>query len=620
MQLHREGSPPPGLRLPQAKLSRKSNQVARGRIRQFESYMPRQAVRSALTSPAASLRRTVAMSSRNEASSLATPVNARASLGSGGASRLHFVRLALAAAPRQRRTQRASARLGLASNRRRGVIGGSDRGGDSLDRGARWRRMVRPKALVRRWHQTARSLMSLLPTYQKSADDFFAAIAPFEKAFQDAGFSYLAVKFDADFVLLHGRVFLLTSGPTALPPHFRSPHVRAGHYKLAELGLDVRGLIERLCVGLLNTPDGELRFPGGDYAASFVPFYPDALQNQVRHNVLTIIGERAETIRQPDIDWEIKGASRPYEGLQELANEFALGPVTERSVFVEIFAQNISAIDTKMSKLAGTNADIQVLLAKGLNTGLVTLGYRIYLPGAATNRGTLSGEDMLWNEESEYLRGHATLQVPNAAVLNCSVSYDGVTQIHWWLADPTQAQNPRRAVYESFDPKLETLRNIVGAAQSRGQAARDLEAAVAWLLWMLGFSVAHLGGTARTRDAADLIVTSPNGNFAVVECTTGLLKAENKLALLHQRAQTVRATLAGSNAHLRVLPIMVTSRPKNEITPDLEAAVNLGIYVMTRESLEAAINQTLIQPNADQLYMQTEQAVTAALAKYNATP
>ena len=44
-QLAREGSPPPGLRLPQAKLSRKSNQVARGRIRRFESYMPSQPVR-----------------------------------------------------------------------------------------------------------------------------------------------------------------------------------------------------------------------------------------------------------------------------------------------------------------------------------------------------------------------------------------------------------------------------------------------------------------------------------------------------------------------------------------------------------------------------------------------
>ena len=39
-QLVREGSPPPDLRLPPAKLSRKSNWVARGRIRRFESYMP----------------------------------------------------------------------------------------------------------------------------------------------------------------------------------------------------------------------------------------------------------------------------------------------------------------------------------------------------------------------------------------------------------------------------------------------------------------------------------------------------------------------------------------------------------------------------------------------------
>jgi hypothetical protein len=462
--------------------------------------------------------------------------------------------------------------------------------------------------------------MPLSSVSQKFVDDFFAAIAPFEKALGHAGFSYLAVRLGVDFVLLRGRLFLNASGSAVLPPpHFRSPNVRAGHYRLAELGLDVRGLIEQLCVGLLKTPDGELHFPGTNYAASFVPFHPDALQNQVRWNVLTIKGEAAEAIRQPDIDWEIKGASRPYEGLQELANEFALGPLTERSAYVEIFAQNVSAIDTKLSKVAGTNADIQVIFPKGLDTGSVTLGYRIYLPGAATNRGTLSGADMRWTEESDYLRGHATFQVPNAAALNCSVSYDGVTQSHWWLADPTQAQNPQRAVYEAFDPKLEALRNIVGAAQSRGQAARDLEAAVAWLLWMLGFGVAHLGVTSRTRDAADLIVTSPSGNYAVVECTTGLLKAENKLALLYQRAQTVRAALTGLNAHLRVLPIMVTSRPKNEITLDLETAASFGIFVMTRENLENAINHTLLQPNADQLYAETEQAVTAARAQYNAT-
>jgi hypothetical protein len=44
IQLAREGSPPPGLRLPQAELSRKSNQMARARIRRFESSVPSQAV------------------------------------------------------------------------------------------------------------------------------------------------------------------------------------------------------------------------------------------------------------------------------------------------------------------------------------------------------------------------------------------------------------------------------------------------------------------------------------------------------------------------------------------------------------------------------------------------
>jgi hypothetical protein len=43
-ELVREGSPPPGLRLLQTKLSRNSNQIARRRIRWFESYMPSHAV------------------------------------------------------------------------------------------------------------------------------------------------------------------------------------------------------------------------------------------------------------------------------------------------------------------------------------------------------------------------------------------------------------------------------------------------------------------------------------------------------------------------------------------------------------------------------------------------
>jgi hypothetical protein len=197
------------------------------------------------------------------------------------------------------------------------------------------------------------------------------------------------------------------------------------------------------------------------------------------------------------------------------------------------------------------------------------------------------------------------------------VSYEGVAQSHLWIGDPAHSQNPRRAVYEVFDPQLQSLQAFLLGAYARGQERRNLEAAVAWLLWMLGFNVAHLGAMPKTQEAADLLATTPTGHFAVVECTTGLLKAENKLALLHSRANAVRQRLKdSSNSELHVLPVIVTSRPRAEVEADIEAAEKLGIHVLTRENLEQSVTMTLIPQNADTLYQGARAIVSAALAKH----
>lgn len=462
--------------------------------------------------------------------------------------------------------------------------------------------------------------MTLFDAHRKFVEDFFAAIASYEAAFQHNTFSYLAIRFGASFVILMGRVFMNTSPPAGQSHHFQSAHVRAGNYTLEELGLDVRGLISQLLTGTLKTPHGDLHFVeapgGGHYATAFTPFHPDGLLNQRRVNVLTLMAGATEAVRQPDIDWEIKAALPPYDGLQELANEFGLGALSQRPSYIEVVAYNVEAIDIQNSKVTGTHADIHVLLAKGLSRDRLTLGYRIYVPGSTTARAAISGDEMQWTEESHVDRGQVRLEIPATAALNCTVSYDGVAQNNSWLSDPDRSQNPRRAVYEAFDPKLETLKTVVANAQGRGEEARDLESAVAWLLWMLGFSVAHLN-TRKTRDATDLLVTTPLGHFAIVECTTGLLKAENKLSLLHERAEATRRSLAASNSsYLRLMPVIVTSKLRADIAPDIEFAERLGILVMTRESLESAINRTLIQPSADQLYADADKAITDALAKY----
>src|SRR5205085_3567166 len=125
-------------------------------------------------------------------------------------------------------------------------------------------------------------------------------------------------------------------------------HVRAGYYHLGELKIGLRGIIDCLLAGHLDTPHGALEFPaadGGRHAASFVPYHPDGLQTQVRFNYLTVMGGQVEPPRQPDIDWEIKAATPPYDGLQELAREFGLGALTSGPINVGVVAYNVAAID-----------------------------------------------------------------------------------------------------------------------------------------------------------------------------------------------------------------------------------------------------------------------------------
>ena len=107
----------------------------------------------------------------------------------------------------------------------------------------------------------------------------------------------------------------------------------------------------------------------------------------------------------------------------------------------------------------------------------------------------------------------------------------------------------------------------------------------------------------------------------MIECTTGLLKEESKLSLLYARTQTVRRALeASGHGHLRVLPIIVTSKSREDIKAEIEQAERHGIVVATREDLEDALTRTQIFLAADELYEQAIQAASAAQAKYEAQP
>jgi hypothetical protein len=444
---------------------------------------------------------------------------------------------------------------------------------------------------------------------------FFQTISPWEAAYENnIGLSYFAIRKENVLNLIQCRLFLNTYPPNITLTKFESRQVLAGYFPLSKIGMDHHDLISQLSSnGRIKTPVGELVLPveaEHRLTSKFVPFHQEGIRNGNRLTVLTLAGAGWDSyIQQPDIDWELKAAPEPFDTLDELLLEYFLGGPRSEFASIEIIAMNVAVIALD-SRVDGEEASPSILLAKALDSNKCNIGYRIFSQGRVVSRGSINGSKLEWSEQDALRRGMGKLAVPAGAVLHCVASYDGFAQHQGWIADPKNFQNPRRASLEEFDDKLEVLRDFLFEEQKPRKEPRDFEFGVAWLMWMLGFSVAQAGGTSRTSDAPDIIATTPKGDIAIVECTTGLLKAENKLAKLVERTELVRKRIAASGAsHLKLLPVIVTARTKDEIRADLDQAKTLGVVVVTKETLIDALSRTIVAVDADIIYEQALESI-----------
>ncbi|WP_373502686.1 hypothetical protein [Aestuariivirga sp.] len=453
------------------------------------------------------------------------------------------------------------------------------------------------------------------------AEQFFSAIAPTSGGKSEVTFNYLALLHQGQYVLICSRLYYIHK--TRVPfSHIATERIRAGQYRLSDLKSTPRELVQQILSGTVKTPNGDLHFPidgFGNTHTTFQPFHAAGLASQSRMNVLRIDsgGPSVDTV---PLDWELKATPTPFDGLHELLSYYSIGEIAGNQCVFEAVAHNVAVVDSE-SAVTGTTANMKIRVVDGLPVEKASIGYRVLLNREVIVRDTVAGNAMKWEVIDDLQVGSVSIEVPRAAVVQCIACYNGVAQSSYWIADNANFQNPRRAAYEAFDPGLSILNGFLQFAEgsAKGKPQHDLETGVSWLLWMLGFSAAHLGATAKTSDAADLIVATPNGSIAVVECTLGLLKAENKLANIVKRTEEVKERLQRSNnGHLQVIPAIVSSLAREKLAADLEQAEKLGVLVLTKENLQEGVNRTMLIPDADQYYREAIEVVRAGVEKHRA--
>lgn len=442
---------------------------------------------------------------------------------------------------------------------------------------------------------------------------FFEAVSSFSEHFIPR-VTFVAFLRNGVPEIVKSRLFYSTTEAKYEKKSFEGARLIAETFELKEIGMNEREFIARLLTGKFVTPTREINFPeqlNGGFSASFIPLHQEGLDLQNRTTVLQIRGsDQNLPINHAPLDWELRAADPPYDSLNELCGDFGLGHLVERSSIFEAVAAGVVTMDFSC-KVVETSIDLAIIASPGLALQDVSIGYRIFESGNFFRRGTIFGTALQWAEEGGVFRGTATLPVPPAGVVHCYARYRNVTHQHRWFSDPTVAQNPRRAIYEKFDPDLEILREMIAPKDNR--YARDLETAASWLLWMLGFSALHLGTTKRLQEGPDLVAITPAGHYLVIECTTGQIKGESKLERLVARCAIVKDRLERSNhGHLKVLPLMVTSMTEAEVAAGLTPAQEQGVVVLTREGLFDALNRTLILPLPDDVYSELESTLRNA--------
>ena len=445
-----------------------------------------------------------------------------------------------------------------------------------------------------------------------AVEEFFRATDAFDNAMIPT-VTYVSWAPSGTPFVVKARLRLVPRTFDFVPRLFSWNGVVAESFRLNDIDKTPREFIAEILAGWLTSPNGAIDFPAqndGKYATQFISLHPEGLEQRNRTSVLQIRGSgESFPLNHAPLDWNLKAASPPYDSMTELCQDFELGALVEPVCLFEAIAAGIVAMDFSC-KVVGASIELAAFAAPGLDTSQVSIGYRLYDKGQVVRRGAVQGDQLAWSIDGQVQRGSIAIDVPPAAVLHCYARYRGVAHQHRWFNDPSVAQNPRRASYERFDPELQLLREMFVPKDNR--YARDLEAAVACLLWMLGFSVLHLGATKRLEDGPDLIATTPTEHYVVIECTTGQVKGESKLEKLVARAAAVRDRLEQSNnTHLKVLPLMVTSMTQAEIAAGAQAAREQGVVVLAREDLFTALDRTLVLPRPEELYAEAQRSLVS---------
>lgn len=295
---------------------------------------------------------------------------------------------------------------------------------------------------------------------------------------------------------------------------------------------------------------------------------------------------------------ELRQSTPPFDGMSDLCAWLQLTDARINGQAPSITLRVGPPVDIVFSetKVHDNTLSLKLSAHGKFDTSKIKLSVREF-PGKGIETRRQVTDQIAWRRVVQGQRsGILNLKLANANSILAMMTVAGRTVRRRWFDDSEKAVNTRYVATQLFDKDLKQLK----VALLESSDSVRFEQGVASLLYLLGFSSAIQLET----QAPDIIVSTPGGRLAIVECTTKISDFQNKLGKLVDRRNGLVTQLEATGHNIQVDAFLVCGLPKGQIATDNSQLAQHRVTLLTREDIGKAFDQLRTPTSPDEMLTQ----------------
>jgi hypothetical protein len=312
-----------------------------------------------------------------------------------------------------------------------------------------------------------------------------------------------------------------------------------------------------------------------------------------------------------NIDQALRSATPPFDGIADLCTWLQLTDTRTNGRAAAINLRIGPPVDMLFdaSKVSGNKLEITLVSHPKFDTSKAVLATREY-PGNGIATRKQSSNKIVWAQaEGEKRLGTLKMSLTNADSVLAMLNVAGRTVRRQWFLDPEKALNTRYVATQLFDRDLKQLRlSVLDATDSV-----RFEQGIASLFFLMGFAAAIQIET----QAPDILVMTPGGKLALIECTTKISDFQNKLGKLVERRNALRKSLEDTGHNIQADAFLVCGLPKAQIAVEQRQLTQHRVTLLCREDISEAFVRLRTPISPDEMLDQSNARLSALQSEFD---